>query len=107
MRNPVLDESPHLAIKERVQEEQDIRDTNTENRRRARIGVQPIKPPVRPHAERKDGLASVIYIYEVKIKNIGNKTFRALTLNYVFFELDTDKEVERRQFTNKQTLSPG
>lgn len=107
IRNPSLDESPFLDIEDRVQTEQDLRDTAAENRRRARIGVRPIKPPERPPVEKNDSPASAVYIYKIKVKNTGAKAIRALTLEYVFSELDTKREISRRQFVSKEEIDPG
>ena len=107
IRNPSLDESPFLDIEDRVQTEQDLRDTAAENRRRARIGVRPVKPPERPATEKNDGPASAVYIYKIKVKNTGAKEVRALTLEYVFSELDTKREISRRQFVSNEEIDPG
>jgi hypothetical protein len=107
VRNPALDESPFIAIEERLQEESDIRETAAENERRRKLGVRPIKKPERPPAERKDRPARAAYIYEIKVKNTGDKPISSLTLEYVFFEPGTTREVGRRQFTGKEQISPG
>ncbi|HSK70313.1 MAG TPA: hypothetical protein VK892_01360 [Pyrinomonadaceae bacterium] len=107
VRNPALDESPFIDIDERVQEEQDLRNTAAENRRRARLGVKPVIPPVRPPVEKKDGPASARYIYKIKVKNIGEKAVTALTLEYIFSEPSTQQEISRRQFVSKEEIAPG
>ena len=107
IRNPAMDESPFLEIDERLQEEADLRETAAENRRRASLGLNPIKPPQRPRAERKDGPASGAYVYEIKVKNAGEKVIRLLILEYAFFEPNTEKELGRRQFLSKQKIEPG
>jgi hypothetical protein len=107
VRNPALDESPYLDMEERVQEEQDWRNTNAENQRRAKQGLKPIKPPVRPGVEKNDGPASAVYIYEVTLRNSGDKAIRALTLEYIFSEPGTQRELGRRQFLSKEDITPG
>ena len=107
VRNPALDESPFLSMEERLQEEADIRETAAENERRRRLGIRPVKKPERPPVERKDGPAKAAYIYEIKVKNTGGKPISSLTLEYVFFELDTMREVGRRQFKSKEEIGPG
>ena len=107
IRNPSLDESPFLDIEDRVQTEQDLRDTAAENRRRARIGARPIKPPERAPVEKNDGPASAVYIYKIKVKNTGAKAVRELTLEYVFSDFNTKREISRRQFVSKEEIDPG
>lgn len=106
VRNPALDESPFIDIDERVQKEQDLRNTDAENQRRARLGIRPVKPPVRPPVEKNDGPASAWYIYKIKVKNIGEKTIRAMTLEYIFSEPSTQQEISRRQFVRKKEIAP-
>ena len=44
---------------------------------------------------------AVTYVYEVKIRNTGEKRIRTLTWEYVFFEPGTELEVGRRRFVSK------
>ena len=107
VRNPALDESPFLDMEERVQVEQDMKDTIEENRRRAKLGLKPIKPPVRPGVTKNDGTASAAYVYEVEVRNTGEKAIRSLTLEYIFFEPNTEKLLSRRQFLSEEHIAPG
>ncbi len=107
VRNPALDESPFLDMDERVQAEQSMKDTIEENQRRAKFGLKPIKMPERPGVEKKDGPASATYVYEVKLRNTGEKAIRALTLEYIFFEPDTKTEISRRLFLSMKRIAPG
>ena len=107
VRNPALDESPFIAIEERLQEEQDVRETAAENRRRASLGLRPVKAPVRPPTERMDGASSANYVYEIKVKNDSEKAISKLALVYVFLDPNTKQELGRKHFLSKQEMAAG
>jgi hypothetical protein len=107
VRNPALDESPFLDMDERVQLEQDIKETADENQRRAKLGLKPVKMRPRQGVEKNDGTASANYVYVVKLRNTGEKGINELTFEYVFFEPDTKKEIDRRLFVSKRNIAPG
>ena len=50
---------------------------------------------------------AVAYVYEVKIRNTGEKRIRTLTWEYVFFEPGTELEVGRRRFVSRVNIPPG
>jgi hypothetical protein len=107
VRNPALDESPFLDMDERFQLEQNMRETVQENQRRAKLGLKPVKMRPRPGVEKKDGYAAASYVYEVKLRNAGEKAISALILEYIFFEPDTETEISRRLFLSKRHIAPG
>ena len=107
VRNPALDESPFLDMEERFQLEQSIKENIAENQRRARLGLKPVKARPRPGVEKNDEPAASSYVYEVKLRNNGEKTISALTLEYIFFEPDTETEISRRLFLSKRQIAPG
>ncbi len=107
VRNPLMDESPFLAMEERVQDEQDLKDTAGVNNPSAKLGLRPIKRPEHPPAERKDAHVSATYIYEIKIKNTGNKAVSALILEYLFFDANTKQLLSRKRLTSKNNIASG
>lgn len=48
-----------------------------------------------------------VFMYKASVKNTGAKTIKAIDWDYVFFEPDTEHEVERRQFTSDAKIAPG
>lgn len=47
------------------------------------------------------------FIYKASVQNNGQKTIKSIDWDYVFFDLGTESEVGRRQFTSEQKISPG
>jgi hypothetical protein len=107
VRNPALDESPFLDTEERFLAEQDVRNNIAENRRRAKLGLNPKPLPVRRGVEKKDGSAAASYVYKVVVKNTGEKAICALFLEYIFFEPNTQRELSRRHFLSERDIAPG
>jgi hypothetical protein len=46
------------------------------------------------------------YLFEAKVKNIGDKVVRAMRWDYVFTDPDTQEEVDRRRFYSTVTIHP-
>ena len=90
IRNAALDEDQFKIQKEREQEERARKDSERQNETRAKQGMSTISPPASKPATRARGI-SVTYIYEVKIRNTGEKQIRTLTWDYGFFDPDTNK----------------
>ncbi|MBA4122260.1 MAG: hypothetical protein H0X72_07335 [Acidobacteria bacterium] len=109
VRNPALDEDPLRANNEQRQAEYDRKEYMRKNELRIRQGKSPeIAPPPRKNtSERAVSNYVTRYIYELKIKNNGEKTIRAILWEYVFFEPGTEAIVGQRQFISKVSISPG
>jgi hypothetical protein len=108
VRNPALEKDPLEAIKEREQEVREQRETARQNESRIRQGLPTLPPPVRVRAPETGARGlSVTYVYEVRFSNTGAKRIRTLTWEYVFFEPGTEREVGRRRFVRKVSISPG
>jgi hypothetical protein len=108
VRNPALERDPLKPNKERQQEEIDLKGDARENENRINQGLPALPPRVRVSAPESGahGL-SVTYIYEVKVRNTGQKPISTITWEYLFFEPGTEREVGRRRFVNKVTIGPG
>ena len=46
------------------------------------------------------------YLYEAKVKNIGERVIRAMRWDYVFTDPETQEEVDRRRFYSTVTIHP-
>ena len=46
----------------------------------------------------------IVYVYSMRVKNIGGKTIEGVAWDYVFIEVASNKEVGRHQFLSFQTL---
>lgn len=105
-RNPALDEDPFRANNELRQAQIDRRENERRNAVRSKLG-QPLEaPPTR--ASRVEGRRAdpwTRYIYQLKIKNTGEKEIKTLTWDYVFFEPGTQNEVGRQRFISKANVS--
>jgi len=47
------------------------------------------------------------FVYKASVQNNGDKTIKSIDWDYVFYDLGTESEVGRRQFTSEQKISPG
>ncbi len=108
VRNPALEKDPFEPNKQREREVIAQKEAAKQNESRIRQGLPTLPPPVRVRAPERGGRGlSFTYIYEVKVKNTGEKKIRTLTWEYIFFEPGTEREVGRRQFVSKVSISPG
>ena len=46
----------------------------------------------------------VVYVYSMRVKNIGGKTIEGVAWDYVFIDVTSNKEVGRHQFLSLETL---
>src|SRR6266513_2239177 len=92
--NPALDKDPLSASKERQLEETQQTSAARDNENRIRQG-EPVLPPVvrQPTPEGGSGKLSLTYVYEIKVRNSGQKEIRQLVWEYVFYEPGTTVEV--------------
>jgi len=51
-------------------------------------------------------LTGTRYLYEAKVKNIGDRVIRAMRWDYVFIDPETQEEVDRRRFYSTVTIHP-
>ena len=105
-RNAALDEDQFKVEKQREEEERVRKDVERQNEVRNQKGMPTITPPARQPATRARGV-SVTYIYEVKIRNTGEKDIRTLTWDYVFLDPLTEREVGRRRFVSEVSIGAG
>ena len=106
--NPALDKDPLSASKEHQLEETQQKSAALDNENRLRQG-EPVLPPVvrQPTSEGGSGKLSRTYVYEIKVRNSGQKEIRQLVWEYVFYEPGTTVEVGRRRFISPVSIKPG
>ncbi|MDQ3711219.1 MAG: hypothetical protein M3388_03255 [Acidobacteriota bacterium] len=108
VRNPALDEDPFRANDEQRQAEYDRRENIRQNEQRAKLGrPQEVTPTRRNASERAVNRNLAHYVYELKVKNNGEKSIRSIVWEYVFFEPGTEVIAGRRRFVSKANISPG
>lgn len=108
VRNPALDEDPFIAVNERNLAERARRENMRDNDIRLRQGktAEPERVRVRPEGKLPNS-ATTTYVYELKVKNAGQKEIRTVTWDYIFLEPETKKEVGRRRFISDVKIEPG
>lgn len=107
--NPALDKDPIKVMKEREQDDRRRKDIDRTNQiliDRGMPGNQSTVPLPSRDGKKSDGI-TVTYIYELKVTNTGQKTIQSLNWEYVFSELGTERELGRRRFETKISISPG
>ena len=48
-----------------------------------------------------------VFLYKASVKNTGEKTIKEIDWDYVFFDAETGQELDRREFTGVEKISPG
>lgn len=46
------------------------------------------------------------FLYKVSMRNTGTKTIKAIHWDYLFFDVETQTELGRRQFTSQEKIAP-
>lgn len=77
------------------------------NKQRAAQGLPPEPPPRSISTIRQPVSKKNIYVYEAKIKNSGNKTVKAITWEYIFYDTSKQRELGRLRFTSNKIVGPG
>ena len=108
VRNPKLDRNPVADMQARQAAEQMRRETERTNELMVERGM-PAPTTQVPDANRnaRPRGTLVLYVYEAKVSNNGDKAIRTLVWDYVFFEPGTENEVGRRRFVSKVNIGPG
>jgi hypothetical protein len=106
--NPALEKDPFAPNKDRQQVENAQKGDARENENRVKQGEPTLAPRV-PATKAETGSHRLWteYVYELKVRNTGDKTIQTLTWEYVFFEPGTEREVGRQQFTSRVSIRPG
>lgn len=107
VRIPALNDDPLRAHKElekanREREEAENQQRMTKQRQRPEPTPIPTRPPQRRNTD-----TWVLYTYEAKVRNDGQKDIQSLIWDYVFYEKGTEKEVGRLRFKSKAGIAPG
>lgn len=108
VRNAALDGDYFKAQSERNQEEQARRERERLNEKLSEQGMPTRQEPYSPPKAKPGGSGiSVVYIYEVKIRNTGDKSIHKLAWDYVFSDPATEQELGRRRFVSEIKIGPG
>ena len=108
VRNPKLEKDPVQTMNDRETAERQRKDAIRTNDILAERGM-PSETTQVPGAVRdtdRSGI-TILYVYEIKLRNTGAKRIRKIMWDYVFFEPGTETEVGRRRFISKVNISPG
>jgi hypothetical protein len=108
VHNPALDKDPVKAMREGEQAESERKNADSQSETRTQKGMPPEtrSVPIPAPDPGAHGL-SVSYVYEVKVRNTGEKEIRTLTWEYLFLEPGTERELGRRRFESKVSIGPG
>lgn len=109
VRNPAMEDDPFRANDDHRDWVIAQKQTQRQNKIRARQGGTDILPPV---TQTSSGIKSVggdivLYVYRVKFNNGGAKAIQALEWEYVFLDPATQAEAGRHSYSHKVKLRPG
>lgn len=107
VRNPALEKDPVQDMQERDRAEQRRKDAERTNEVIAERGMPSPTSTVPGARDTTRAGITILYVYEVKLRNDGVKAVRKLTWDYVFYEPGTETELGRRRFISKVNISPG
>ena len=107
VRNPVVEKDPLQANKDRQQEEIQQRADAKENQNRIDQGMPALPPRIPVRAQDVPHRVFLTYVFEVALRNTGDKKIHTVTWEYVFFEPGTERELGRRLFISRVDLKPG
>jgi hypothetical protein len=107
VRNPQLEKDPIEAMSDREREDRRRRENERLNDMMVERGMPSQSTQVPANRETGSSGITVLYVYEVKLRNDGAKDISKIMWDYVFFEPGTETEVGRRRFVSKANISPG
>ena len=90
-----------------------VKQNTRENEIRSAQGLPREPPPTRPSVVRtsSDYLQTTSrtgnYVYQIEIRNAGQKTIRSVTWDYVFFDIIDKREAGRRRFVSSKNIRAG
>lgn len=106
VRNPALEKDPVQAMQDREREDRRRRDNERLNDMMVERGMPSQTTQVSGNRDTGPSGITVLYVYEVKLRNEGAKEIRKIMWDYVFFEPGTETEVGRRRFISKADIRP-
>ena len=99
---------PFRANNDFNQRLRDQKDANNANEYQFRNNL-PVEA-ARPRFNNADVLRrnenKLLYLYQIKLRNNGEKTIKRVVWDYVFFDSQTGEEVGKRRFTSDTDLKP-
>jgi hypothetical protein len=107
---PALFDDPMSPNQEQADLKRQQKAVKKANAARVAGGQTPLPMPTRvitsSQREIPDG-PSVNYIFEAKIRNAGEKTIKMIVWEYLLFDLETEVQVGRHQFTDISKIRSG
>jgi hypothetical protein len=98
---------PYYDQHDREQEERARRNWEIQNEKLREQGMPTKGRPESPSTTKARSGLSVTYIYEVKVRNTGEKDVRTLSWDYVFSDPSTKQELGRQRFLIDVKLGHG
>lgn len=107
---PALYDDPMRPNQEQADLKREQKAISKANVTRVQQGQAPLPLPTREiYSSQRDlpPRPSVNYVYEVKVKNTGEKTVKKIVWEYLFIDPETDAQIARHQFTNTFKIRAG
>ena len=105
--NPARDGDPRDASSDLAEVTRARQDAARANPDRAALPLPPDTESPGATLRPKPGRASILYLYEVKVRNEGTKKIRSIVWEYVLFDPATRAEVGRHEFESKVGIDVG
>ena len=102
LRNPMMEQDPMREAK--MQEERGLAQA------RSVTNTNPHRPAILTDTvsgKSSEGNPSGIYVYEIKVKNIGRKAISGIELDYVFVDRATNLEANRLKLSSSSHIGAG
>ena len=107
---PALYDDPMSPNQEQADLKREQKEIKKANTIRTAGGMGPLPIPTREVAASQRGIPegpSVNYLYEVKLKNTGEKSITGIVWEYLLFDPETAVQVGRHQFIDASRIRPG
>jgi hypothetical protein len=107
---PALFDDPMSPNQEQADLKREQRAIKKANAVRTAGGQGPLPIPTREIAASQRDIPegpSISYIYEAKLKNVGEKTIKGVVWEYLLFDPETVTQIGRHQFIDVSKIRPG
>jgi len=107
---PALYDDPMTPNQEQADLKREQKAIKKANAARVAGGQTPLPMPTREIMSSQQDIPpgpSVNFVYEAKIKNLGEKTIKSIVWEYLLFDPETEVQIGRHQFTDTSKIRPG